>query len=177
MPRKERLAGAERDRRDVDDQLVEEPDFGELPDEVSPTHEPHVLPARRLDHARVDGLDRVARELDRCVGDDAEVAMGEHPARDLVRPPPVARVLVGELVVEDPLVGRRPHRERADVGDERAVVERAIVILVTREEPPERVVRVGDEAVERGRRVVLGQAHRLASLPSHVPTTTDQNSG
>ena len=54
------------------------------------------------------------------------------------------------LVVEDPLVRGAAHRDGADVGDEGVVVERAVVILLAGEEPVERVVGVGDEAVEAG---------------------------
>ena len=98
-------------------------------------------------------------ELDPRSGTAVSSPAREDPARQVVRPLPLRRVLVGELVLEDPLVRRRAHRERADPGDELVVVEGPSAVLVPREEPVERVVRVRDEAVERRRRVVLREAH------------------
>ena len=178
--REERCARTERDRRDVDDHLVEEARVGELADQVSPADDPDVPLARRRDHLRVHRRDVSPRELDRRARDDPQLAGREDPGRDLVGPLPVHRILVGELVVEDPLVRRRAHRKRADAGDELGVVQEALAVLIACEEPLERVVRIGDEAVERRRRVVLREAHvapRFASLSSHEPTTSDQNSG
>ena len=80
-------------------------------------------------------------------------------ARDVVRPLPFRRILVLELVVEDPFVRRRAHGECADAGDELAVVQRPVGLLLASEQPGQRVVGVGDEAVEAGRRVVLGETH------------------
>jgi hypothetical protein len=107
----------------------------------------------------VHGRDVTTDELDVRVGHDLKVAMREDPARDVVGPLPLGRVLALELVVEDPLVGRRAHRQSADLGDEVAVVPVPLLVPPAREQPVERVVRIGDEAVERRRGVVLGKAH------------------
>jgi hypothetical protein len=53
-----------------------------------------------------------------------------------------------------------PHRQGADTGDEGVVAQRAVAVLPAFEKPVERVIRVGDEAVERGRRVVRRERHR-----------------
>src|SRR5262249_31583757 len=100
---------------------------------------------------------------------ELKLPVREHPARDVVGPPPLARILVRELVAEYPLVRRRPHRESADLLDELGVVQRPGPILVAGEEPVERVIHVGDEAVERGRRVVWRGAHAAAEVATAKP--------
>ena len=49
-----------------------------------------------------------------ALGNDWQLPVREDPARDVVGPLPLRRILALELVVEDPLVGRRPHRQRTD---------------------------------------------------------------
>src|SRR5204863_311986 len=68
----------------------------------------------------------------------------------------------------DPLVRRRPHRQRADAGYEVAVVLRPVLLAPAGEQPVERIVGVGDEAVQGGRRVVLSEAHAPSSLVTGV---------
>ena len=54
VPRKERRARAQRDRRDHHDDLVEEARVGELTGQVSPTDDPDVPAAGGRDHLRVN---------------------------------------------------------------------------------------------------------------------------
>ena len=61
--------------------------------------------------------------------------------------------------VADPLVRRRAHRERPDRGDERPVAHRPVLVDVLHEEPVQRVVLVGEEAVQRGGGVVRRAGH------------------
>jgi len=51
------------------------------------------------------GTDITARELDQRVGDDGQLTVVEDPGRDLVRPLPLRRILVAELVVGLDVVG------------------------------------------------------------------------
>src|SRR5436189_5651128 len=95
--------------------------------------------------------------------------MRENPAGLLIWPPPLGWVLVRWPVVEDPLVCRRAHSQRTDARDELGVVQWAVSVLVAREQPIQRVIGVGDEAVERRRRVVLGEAHDALPSFSEVP--------
>src|SRR5262249_24262782 len=137
-------------------------------DEISSTDDPDVSPARGLTHLGMHRNDVAAHETYVRGGKDSQIAVREDPAGNVVRPLPVGRILVRELVIEDPFVRRRAHRDRSYMLDELAVVERSIPILLPREEPLERMVLVRDEAVERGSRVVLGETHR-ESLPTQSP--------
>ena len=80
--------------------LVEQPRFGELTDQVSTADDPDVPAPRSLDHPLVHGRDVHARELDRHPGYHPQLPVREDPARDLVRPLPLMRILAAELVVE-----------------------------------------------------------------------------
>jgi len=115
--------GPERYRRDVDDHLVEESGVRELAGEVTASDDPDVPLAYCFAHGLVDCGHVRRRELDPCAGDDRRLAVREDPARNVVRPLPLDGILARELVVEDPLVGRRAHRQRSDTGDENVVVE------------------------------------------------------
>jgi hypothetical protein len=157
--RQKRCTVTQRDRRDRDDDLVQQPFVGELTRQVSPADDPNVPVSGGDEHLLVHDRDVRAGELDSRVRDDRQLAVREDPARDLVRPFPLRGILSRELVVEDPFVRRRPHRHRADLGDELAVVQRPVVLPLAGEQPFQRVVGVGDEAVEGRSRVVLGQAH------------------
>ena len=66
-------------------------------------------------------------------------------------------------VPQHPLVGRRAHGERTDLADEGRVAR--LLDVAEREEPIQRVVRVGDEAVEARGGVVLG-LHGAAPIRS-----------
>ena len=66
-PRQERPAGAEGHRRDVGDDLVEQPGVGELAGEVAAADDPDVLAAGRRDHLLVDRAHVVAHEGDALV--------------------------------------------------------------------------------------------------------------
>ena len=63
-----------------------------------------------------------------------------------------------------PTVRRRAHRDRPDVLDEVVVVERARLVLVLLEQPVQRVVLVGDVAVER-----RGGVEDRAASSGHSP--------
>ena len=139
--RQQRRTPAQRHRRDRDDDLVQQPRVRELAGQVSPADNPDVPVAGGGDHLPVHGCDLRARELDSRVGHDRQLPVREDPARDVVRPLPLRRILARELVVEDPLIRRRAHCQRADAGDEVAVVHRPVVLVPAREQPVERVVR------------------------------------
>ena len=98
-------------------------------------------------------------KLDRRVRNDGQLPVCEDPARHVVRPPGLARPFVRGHVREDPLVRRRAHGERADLTDEFVVIQRPGPVLLSREQPVERMVRIRNEAVETRRRVVLRRAH------------------
>jgi len=106
----------------------------------------------------VHGSDVCAGELDSRVRDDRQLPVCEDPARHVLGPLPLRRILAGELVAEDPFVRGRSHRDCADAGDELGVAQRPVLLALAAEQPLQRVVRVGDEAVEAGRRVVLSEA-------------------
>jgi hypothetical protein len=108
--------------------------------------------SRRSVQARPDAARSGGAELDSRIGDDRQRSMREDPAPDVVRPLPRRRILTRELVLEDPLVRRRPHRHRTNARDEVAVVQRPIILALADEKPVQRVVGVGDKAVEAGRR-------------------------
>ncbi len=167
-----RGACTEHDRGDVHDHLVEQARIRELAREVAAADDPYVLPSSGLNHLGVYVRDFGARERDRRAGHRCRLTVREHPSRDLVRPAPLLARLFRELVLEDPLIGGRPHCESADAGDEVRVVERPFAILIAREQPVERVVLVGDEPVQARRRVVLRETHRFASLSSQVPCSS-----
>jgi inner membrane transporter RhtA len=135
--RQQRCAGAQGHGRDRHDDLVEQPDVGELPGEVSSAGDPDVPAGGGSEHPPVHRCDVVARELDRCVRDDPQLPVREDPARNLVWPPPLGRILVGELVVEDPLVRCRAHRHRAHGGKELAVVHHSALVTLAGEQPVE----------------------------------------
>ena len=111
------------------------------------------------------GGDVRAGELDSRIGNYRQLAVRENPAGNVVWPPPLRQVLARELVVEDPFVSRRHHRQGTDPCDELTVVQRPVLLALAREQPLQRVVGVGDEAVEGSGRVVLRQAHD--STPLH----------
>src|SRR6266508_3562480 len=171
--RQQRRTPTQRDRRDRHDDLVQQPRVGELTGQVSPADNPDVPVTGGADHLLVHGFYVRAGELNSRVGDDRQLAVCEDPARDLVRPLPLGPILVRELVVEDPFVRRRPHRHRTDAGDELAVVQRPVVLALAGEQPVQRVVGVGDKAVEGGRRVVLSEAHH--ALPFLVDCWRSRN--
>jgi len=75
----------------------------------------------------------------------------------------------------DPTLAADVDRSLTDLRDEVAVVERALAVLLLPEQPLERVVLVGDEAVEARRRVVLRQAH-AGSLPWVAPIASSSDS-
>ena len=117
------------------------------------------LPAAARTISACTGAYVATHEPEVGVRHGSQLPVREDPAGDVVGPLPVGRILVRELVTEDPLVCRRPHRQRADACEELRVVQEAAMVLVAREQPVERVARVGDVAVERGRRVVLRESH------------------
>ena len=90
--------------------------------------------------------------------------MGEDPAGDVVGPG-LARAL---HVVEHPQVGGRAHHHRADAGDELVVAGGPALLGLLLEEPGQRVVLVGDEAVQRGGGVVepAGGCHPVSVDPA-----------
>ena len=163
LPREQRSTGTEGHRRDVEDQLVEQLRLRELCGEVAAADHPEVLAAGRLDHRGVHLGDVSLHEADVTVG-LVEGAVGEDPAGHVVGP-----LLAGpRVVVEDPLVRRRAHRDRADALDEVAVVHRAALVLVLDEQPVEGVVLVGEVPVEGGGGVVDGAGHALSSVSSPI---------
>ena len=86
--------------------------------------------------------------------------MREHPARDVaVEPAPLPRIIEQALVCEDPFVGRRTHRHRADLGEESAEPVVRDTVRSGLEQPLERVVRIRDESIDARRRVVLRLRH------------------
>ena len=156
--REERAAGAERDRRDGHDDLVQEAVLGELAGEVAAAHDPQTAVARGLRHRGVHLGHEILGEGG-VRPDRLELAVGEDPARDVVHPG-----LAGlREVVAQPLVRGGAHRDRPDVLDELGVGERSLIAHVLLEEPLQRVVLVGDVAVESGRGEVGGR-HAGASV-------------
>ena len=61
---------SQRDWRDVHDHLVQKPDIGELPHQVSSADDPYVLASGRIHHLRVHRGDVRAREHDLGAGND-----------------------------------------------------------------------------------------------------------
>ena len=100
--RQQRRTPTQRDRCDRHDDLVQELHVRELTGEVAPTDDPHVPVASGGDHLLVHAGDVRAGELNLRVRNDRQLPVCEDPARDVVRPLPLRRILAGELVVEDP---------------------------------------------------------------------------
>ena len=164
-PRQERRAGAERDRRVLHPDLVQQTRVVELPDEVTAADQPDVLAAGRRGHLLVHGCDVVGGEPNVALG-LGELAVGEHPARDLVTPRP-------RVVVQDPLVGRGTHRHRPHVRDEGVIGHRPLAVDVAGDQPAQRAVGVGNEAVKTATGVVLrrhaAQSARRRRQPCAAP--------
>src|SRR5688500_16036529 len=152
--RQERLPRAEGDGPDLHEQLVEQAGVVELSDEITAADQPDVLATGGLGHGAVHGPDVAAREADVGAGDARQRPGGEHPGRLLVRPWPWLIGFGSNDVLQHPLVRGRPHREGADVLDERRVAR--VVDVTERKQPVEGIARTGDEAVEAAGGVVLG---------------------
>ena len=104
---------------------------------------PRPRPARRTPARR-----RRTRRCTSTPGMPGRSLVGEHPDRAVVVELLPLLGVLGEVAVEHPVVRRRAHDQRPDPADER--VPAAVVLAVRHlEEPVERVVLVGDEAVER----------------------------
>src|SRR4051812_16260897 len=146
-PREQGRAAAERQGRVLHPHLVEQARVGELPHQVTTADEPHVLACRCLDHGGVHGAHVLRREGDPLLR--WELAVREDPGGQ-------GEVPAVRVVVEDPPVRRGAEGTGADGRPELAVVHRPVLVDVAAQQPTEGVVRVGDEAVERARRVVDG---------------------
>src|SRR6185437_9654489 len=88
-PRQQRRTGAQGDRRDRDEHLVQEPGIGELARQVSATDDPDVAAGGGPHHLLVHRCHVISRELDPRIGDNRKLTMREDPARHLVRPTPI----------------------------------------------------------------------------------------
>src|SRR5512132_1689026 len=161
----ERSPAPERHRRDADEDLVEEPMVGELPDEVAAADEPDVLVGGCSRHLLVRRYDVALDELDPRSGNRRERPVREDPARRIsVVAAPLIGLLQQVVVLEDPLVRGRAHRRGPDLGEECAEGILALLLAVDLEEPVEGVVLVGDESVQGRCGVVLRLRH-AATLP------------
>src|SRR5215211_1533455 len=157
--REERRSPPERHGRDAGEDLVQQALIRELPDQVTAADEPDV-PAAGFGHLLVHRRHLALDEANVRSRNRWELPVGEHPARRVpVVAAPLVRLLEQVVVLEHPLVGRRPHRHRAHIGEERFERMLAVSLAVDFEEPVERVVLVGDEPVERRRGVVLRLRH------------------
>ena len=132
-PGQERRTSSERDRGVLDPQLVEQPRVDELTREVAPSDNPDPALARSfLDLS--EGSGDVATDQLHVVTDPGQVTGREHPGRLLVGPG--GRWLGVHLVLEQPLVGRRPHHQCTDVLlQEVLVAHRPTDVDVAREQP------------------------------------------
>ena len=153
-PREERSAAAQRDGRDVHDDFVQEPGVRRTdPPGRRRPRSTRCGRRRRRPSPRATAATSALVKAIAAPGTIWKLPVCEDPARDVAGPLPLSRGLVRELVVEDPLVRRRSHREGADAREELGVVQRSgRRSLVAREQPVERVIIVGDEPVERRRR-------------------------
>ena len=110
----------------ADDHLVEQPCVGERSREFAAEVEPDVAARPRRRPSRRARGDGAAAELDpRPRERQADRA---HPARDVVRPAATRDGSVPGTRGRGSTRGRRAHRDRTDVGDERAVAQRAVAL-------------------------------------------------
>ena len=85
------------------------------------------------------------------------VAVRQDPGRPITVVPAIG------ILAEDELIGGRTHHERPDVSQE-VVVRLAERVEAELQQPVEPVVLVGDETVNGGGDVVLGQCHAVTLL-------------
>ncbi len=153
------LPGAQGDRGDVDDHLVQQAEVGELAGEVAAADHPDVPVAGGGDQVCVHLRDRGRGDAHVRAGPRGHLVVGEDPAGLGVGPRLGLRTRCVVAGAEHPLVGVRAHAQRADAGDEGRVVERAVLADVAGQQPVQRVVVGGDEAVEGRRGVEHGLGH------------------
>ncbi len=154
LARKQRPALAQRDRAHLHDEFVEQSGVMELAGQVAPADDPEVAAIGSCAHGRVNLVHIAADKMQSRAVDAGQRAMREYPRGLRVRPgrARLTRHQVG--VAQHPFVRRRPHGQRAHVGDELRVA--GVVEVSQWKEPLQRVVFCGDEAVEAGGGVVLG---------------------
>src|SRR5690606_17822556 len=140
----------------------------ELTHQLSPADEPDVPAGGCCRHLLVHRADVTLDEPDIGAGHSRKGSRREYPGRLLVRPRLSGSFGGIDRVPQHPLVGSRPHRERPDLLDERGITRRADI--AEREQPVERIVDRGDEAIETGCRVVLGSHSTPAKIPSKPRT-------
>jgi hypothetical protein len=124
-----------------------------LTGEITAADDPEVAAGCRCSHLFVNGPDIASGEPDVGARHRSEGPCAQNPRRLFVRPGLGLRRFGTHDVPQHPLVSRGAHHERSNVTDERGIA--GLLDVAEREQPLERIVRRGDEAVEAGSRVLL----------------------
>jgi hypothetical protein len=126
----------------------------ELADQVATAHQPDIFAGRGHAHLVVHRPHVATHETDAGAGHGLVGPGREHPGRLLVGPGAGLRRAGPHDVPQHPLVCRRTHGQRTHAGDELRIA--GGIDVTQREQPLERIVGRGNEAVEAARGVVLG---------------------